>query len=188
MSRLSVAAAVIVLLLGGYAMAPLPVPPASIRVVNKIDSTPFPAFAVGVFVTGPGLPPESDRAAGVRAGIVRPEGGSFARYLGETLKAELAAAGRLDAASDTVVSGRLVKNEVSSAIGKGHGDLAAEFVVTRHGVVTFRKVLSVRREWDSSFIGAVAIPEAETGYGGLYPALIEALFDDADFLAAVRGA
>ena len=48
------------------------------------------------------------------------------------------------------------------------------------------KQLDVSQNWDSSIIGAVAIPVAEAGYSGLYTALIEKLLTDPDFIAAAQ--
>jgi hypothetical protein len=87
-----------------------------------------------------------------------------------------------------VVTGRLTVNSVGSAVGAkaGKGALGAEFTLARCGKEAFRKQLDVSQNWDSSIIGAVAIPTAEAGYSGLYTALIEKLLTDPDFITAVQ--
>lgn len=170
-------------LLGGCTIPRMATPAPSVAVIDRIGAAQLPPIAVGTFVAAPGL---SDRALGVRAASVRPEGGSFAAYLGEALKVQLKATGKLDPDSPLVVSGALIDNDVSAAIGKGRGRLAAEFVVTRGGRELFRKTLRVEREWGSSFIGAIAIDTADRLYAALYTDLIGLLIDDPDFRAALR--
>jgi hypothetical protein len=172
-----------VLALAGCAMAPLPLSPPSAALVGKL-SGPGPRFVLGAFVPGRGLPSGADKGLAVRGSTIHPENGSFAAYLGETLRTQLSASGRLDPTSALMISGVLVRNQVSSGIGTGHAELAAEFTVIRGGIAIFRKTISARREWDSSFIGAAAIPAADIGYAGLYTMLIERLFDDPDFRTA----
>lgn len=67
----------------------------------------------------------------------------------------------------------------------GTAPLAARFVVTRGGSVNYDRELKVDASWESSFIGAVAIPAAATQYEALYRKLVGALIDDADFRKAV---
>ena len=172
------------LALAGCAMAPIPLSPPSAALVDKL-AVPGPRFAVGGFTPSPSLPAGADKHLAVRASTIAPENGSFAAYLGETLRTQLRASGRLDPASPLVLSGTLVRNSVSSAIGDGHGEIAAEFVLTRDGREMFRKTIAARRTWESSFVGAAAIPAADVGYAGLYTLLVGNLFDDPDFRAAI---
>ncbi|MFA5962675.1 MAG: hypothetical protein WC804_01540 [Sphingomonas sp.] len=180
-------AVLVPLLLAGCAYPPMAPPPPSVALVDRIAAAGLPAIAVGAFVPAPALPRAADRGLGVRAVTIKPEGGSFARHLGDTLAAQLRVAGKLDPTSPVSVSGLLTENDVSSGIGKGHGVLGAEFVVTRAGREVFRKRLRSERDWNSPFVGAVAIMNADTEYGALYTELIGRLIDDPDFRAAVRG-
>lgn len=173
------------LALGGCAIPPMPPPQPSIAVIDRIGVARLPAMAVGSFAAAPGL---SDRALGVRVSTVRPAGGSFAAYLGETLKAQLGAAGRLDPAAPILIGGTLTENDVGAPIGEARGRLGAEFVVTHGGREVFRKRLHVERRWGSSYFGFVAIDKADRMYTALYADLVSALIDDRDFRAAVGGA
>lgn len=173
------------LALGGCAIPPMPPPQPSIAVIDRIGAARLPAMAVGGFAAAPGL---SDRALGVRVSTVRPAGGSFAAYLGETLKAQLGAAGRLDPAASIVIGGTLTENDVGAPTGEARGQLGAEFVVSRNGRELFRKRLHVERRWGSSYFGFVAIDKADRMYNALYADLVSALIDDPDFRTAVGGA
>jgi hypothetical protein len=170
--------------LAGCAIAPIPPAPASVAVVDKLAASGLPSLAVGSFVAGPGLG-QADRGLAVRASTIRPEGGSFAAYLGATVATQLRAAGKLDPAAPLILSGVLVENRVSSAVGTGHARIAAAFTLTRNGKAIFTKTLAAERQWDSSFIGAAAIPAADIAYAGLYTTLVETLAGDPDFRAAV---
>lgn len=179
------AALLVAAALAGCAIPRMPAPQPSIAVINRIDAARLPAMAVGSFAAAPGL---SDKALGVRVSQVRPEGGSFAAYLGETLKAQLGATGKLDAAAPITIGGTLTENDVGAPIGQARGQLGAEFVVTRNGRELFRKRLHVERRWGSSYFGFVAIDKADRMYTALYADLVSALIDDPDFRAAVGAA
>jgi hypothetical protein len=174
------------LLLAACSIPPMAPPPASVALVDRITAAGLSPMAVGAFVPAPTLPRGADRGIAVRAVTIKAEGGSFAHHLGETLAAQLRAAGKLDSAASRQVSGALLENAVGSGIGKGHGVLAAEFVVTREGHELFRKRLQVAHDWNSPFVGAVAIMNADAEYAALYTALIGELIDDPDFRAAMR--
>jgi hypothetical protein len=87
-----------------------------------------------------------------------------------------------------VITGRLTVNSVGSAIGAnaGKGALGSDFTLTRCGKEAYRKQIEVGQSWDSSFIGAVAIPAAESAYAGLYTSLVEKLLTDPEFVAAAQ--
>lgn len=152
----------------------------------KLRNAGIAPVAVGAFQPD-AAKRDLDKGVGLRGAntLTSPVEGSFAKYLAETLKVELQAAGLLDAASGTVVSGTLTRSEVDPAMSTGTGSLAARFVVTRNGAVNYERELKVDSSWESSFIGAVAIPAAAAQYEGLYRKLVGVLFDDADFRKAV---
>jgi hypothetical protein len=66
--------------------------------------------------------------------------------------------------------------------------VGAEFALTRNNQVCFKKNLLAEHKWDSSFIGAVAIPAAFNNYPTAVQKLLSELFADSDFIAAVRAA
>jgi hypothetical protein len=167
---------------GGCAIPSMPAPQPSIAVIDRIGAARLPAMAVGGFDAAPGLP---DKALGVRLSTVHPEGGSFAAYLGETLKTQLSAAGKLDPAAHVTITGTLLENDVGAPIGEARGRLGAEFVVKRDGRTLLRKRLHVERRWGSSYFGFVAIDKADRMYTALYGDLVGALIDDPDFRTAV---
>ncbi|ATQ41022.1 hypothetical protein [Caulobacter mirabilis] len=172
---------------GGCAMGPMAVQGATLDNVQAARAaTPAPV-AVGAFVLAEGLPKAMDRSIAIRAGsVTAPGGGSFAGYLKTTLETELTAAGKLDAASGTTISGELTQSSVATPLPMSRGLVGARFRVTRDGKVLYEKELTASDEWESNFIGAVAIPMAMDRYTALYPKLVGVLLNDPEFRAALR--
>ncbi len=56
----------------------------------------------------------------------------------------------------------------------------------RAGAVTYDKVTTVHDEWDSSFMGNVAIPRAQQRYPTVVQKLLGALYADPAFLQALK--
>lgn len=152
-------------------------------------STDIPALNLGEFALAEGLPARLDRAVQIRAELLRaPEGTTFSQYLRQTLETELTAAGKFDAAAGTVISGFITRSEVQTTEGEtSTGTLAARFIVTRNGQTIYNQEHSVTHQWASQYLGAIAIPEAMNRYTGLYPALVNDLFETNEFRAALRG-
>lgn len=164
-------------------------PSASPRAVRAANAPDIPVMRIGVFRLSPALPPAMDRAVGLRAATLKPPNGkSFSAYLGETLGEQLRLAGKLDAASPLTVSAEVTESSANPKIGQARGALAATFRLDRDGRKLFEKNLRVDAVWNSSFIGAVAIPVAEQEYVALYTRLVETLLEDPEFRTALRAA
>jgi hypothetical protein len=141
---------------------------------------------LGEFSLEAGKPAALDAGLNIRSNTVSsPVDGSFAKYLKQTLSVELAAAGLLDAASDRVIHGRLTDSQVDAAMSRGTGSLAARFTVKRGGATVYDKEHRVGADWESSFVGAVAIPAAINEYSALYRKLVASLLTDTAFRDAL---
>jgi hypothetical protein len=179
--------AIAVALLTGCAQIKLGNAVASVDNIQKAKASGMGPVAVGEFALGSGRPKALDEGIGLRSNTVSsPYQGSFAQYLKETLSVELKGAGLLDPASKTVVQGWLTDSQLDAAVGEGTGSVAARFVVLRAGKSVYDKELKASARWESSFVGAIAIPAAVNQYSGLYRQLVSQLLDDASFRAAVR--
>jgi hypothetical protein len=114
-----------------------------------------------------------------------PVNGSFADYLAEAAKSELKAAGKFDAASPKVLTGTIEKNSLSGAgIFTNDAEVSVRFTLTDGAKPGFEKTLAVRHEWDSSFLGAIAIPRAFQNYVVAWQMLLYKLYIDPDFVDA----
>ena len=156
------------------------------RIAYPGQVTILAAAAATNVALAPGLDPALDRTLpGLRGNTLAPAKGSWARLLRDTLEIELSAAGLYDPASSSVIAGELIESSVDAAIGTGTARLAARFRVTRGGEQVYERALDVEARWSSSFVGAIAIPEAINQYGALYKALVAKLIDDPDFRRAL---
>jgi hypothetical protein len=174
--------------LAACTMTPLPGPQATLDNIQAVRAADPAPMQIGAFTAAPGSPTQMDAAVTVRAGIQPAPEGSFAKYLGDTIGADLKAAGKLDPNAILVISGVVTDTHLDSGMpaGTAHAGLAAKFTLLKAGKPVFDKILSVDTVWDSNFIGAVAIPDAVDHYIGLFQALATKLFTDPDFVAASR--
>lgn len=178
-------AALIAVQLTGCA-TPMGAPQASIDNTTKLRGAGLAPANLGSFTLAPGQSPSVDQGVGLRGSKVHsPYNDSFAQYLKETLRVELDAAGLLNASSPTVISGTLTESDADAAIGTGTAKLGARFVVTRGQTVAYDRTLRADASWESSFVGAVAIPLAAGQYQGLYRKLAGQLFEDPEFRKAL---
>lgn len=154
--------------------------------VEKLRAASLTPAQVGSFRLAPGKNPSMDTTlGGLRGNTLLPAKGSWSQLLKDTLVTELTAAGLFDSASSSVVEGQLTDSSVDAAIGTGTGRLAGRFTVMKSGRVIYEKEIAAEASWESSFVGAVAIPAAMNQYGALYKTLIAKLVDDPDFRRAL---
>jgi hypothetical protein len=125
----------------------------------------------------------SIRGSGLAAGD-----GHFSTYLHDAAVQELRTAGRLDTDSPVRLSGQLTRNELDSGASMGHSIVAARFVVMRNGSTVYDKPVQIQHDWESSFIGAIAIPAAVDNYVASVQLLLGRLFEDPDFVRATAPA
>jgi hypothetical protein len=178
-------AAAVALQLTGCA-TPMGAPQASIDNTTKLRAAGIAPASLGSFTLAPGKTAGMDQGVSLRGTKVHsPYNDSFAQYMKETLRVELDAAGLLDPASQAVISGTLTESDADAAIGTGTAKLGARFVVTRGQAVAYDRTLQADASWESSFVGAVAIPMAAGQYQGLYRKLAGQLFEDPEFRKAL---
>lgn len=170
----------------GCASVKMPPPTATPTTLEKLRMSNLASSNVGKFDLAPGLNPAMDTSVGgLRGSTLQPANGSFSQQLREVVIAELKAAGLYDPESPIQIEGQLTESQVDAAIKTGTAKLAANFTVDKAGERIYKKTLVVDSQWESSFIGAIAIPEAINQYSSLYKALAAKLFDDEDFQAAL---
>jgi len=183
-SRLALAVTLAVLT--GCASVKMPAPAPSAANAERLRAVKLAPSQVGTFKLAAGKPASMDTTlGGLRGSTLSPTDGSFAGQLRDEIATELTAAGLLDAKSGIVIEGQLTDSMVDAAIGTGRGRLAAKIQVKRDGQTVFDKEVVAEASWESSFVGAIALPAAINQYGALYKTLVGKLFDDADFKRAL---
>ncbi len=191
MPYISVIRSTVVALVGlsvfGCVSLQMPPPSSSAETAEKLRAANLAPAKTGSFLVAQGTNPDLDsKLGGLRGSSLTPTGGSFSQHLKEQIIADLKAAGLYDPDSGIVIDAQLTDSMVDAAIGTGVARLAARFTVTRAGKREYDKQLAVDAKWESSFVGAVAIPMAMNQYGALYKSLTAKLFDDADFRKALK--
>lgn len=113
--------------------------------------------------------------------------GSYAAYLSEALREELALAKKLSPSSDTAITGTIMTNTIdASGFNVGTIDIAVRFAVTRGTQTRYEQVKNVHHEFPSSFAGAIAIPRAVQEYQFAVQKLLAALYSDKSFITAIQ--
>jgi hypothetical protein len=179
MKRLIFLAAVTALMSSCTLMAPNYSP--SVKSVQALKSS----GASPVALSKASVAKESLNKVSLRGSQLKSPYGSYSNYIEQALKKELGDAGLLDETSKVVVGTVLTKNDVDAAMSKGIGNIAAVFSVTKNGSKIFEKEITAHEEWPSSFVGAVAIPNALNAYPAIVNDLIANLFNDKEFLKAI---
>lgn len=188
-SRIAVQRLVLVTVLAaltGCASVKMPAPAPSAANAEKLRATKLAPAQVGTFKLAAGKPADMDTTlGGLRGSSLSPASGSFATQLRDEIAAELTAAGLLDPKSKIVIEGQLTDSMVDAGMSTGKGRLAAKIQVRRDGRTLFDKEVVAEASWESSFVGAIALPAAINQYGALYKTLVGKLFDDTEFKRAL---
>lgn len=118
---------------------------------------------------------------------ISPVGDSFAAYVQDALGRELDKAMLLAPSSPVRVRGTVLATDVNADADLGSTTLEVEFVVSRDGVEKYRRRISEKYQWASSFIGAIAIPRGFETYPKVVEALLRDLYTDPQFINALLG-
>lgn len=143
-------------------------------------------IAVGQFTATAGIENHQLSMRGANALKGGGADGTFSGYLHDAAISELQTAGRYDPHSDIVLTGILTRNELSTGMSTGTATIGAQFVLTRDGRMCFKKSFVAVSNWPSSFVGAIAIPNAISNYPTAYQKLLGDLFADSEFISALR--
>lgn len=173
--------------LGGCATVPIGQHQAAVDGVTALRDSGIKSVSVGEFTLAPGVKPAVGKSVSARGSSFTPPQGnaSFAEYLRDSLQTDLRAAGKLDPASPYVIGGELTQSVLNAGGMKtASSTLAARFKVTKAGRALFDKELKVDNQWESSFVGAIALPAALNNYTEQYSRLLVKLYSDDDFRKA----
>jgi hypothetical protein len=112
---------------------------------------------------------------------------SYGAYISKALENELKLAKIWSGVSSTIITGEVLTNDIDvSGFSTGTGEVSVNFIVTRDNKEVFNKIISADHQFDSSFIGAIAIPNAQANYVSLVQKLIKTLFEDKNFVTILK--
>src|SRR5579863_3261737 len=158
----------------------------SVDTVTLLRSSGMAKLAVGDFKLAPGTKPDVDRSVTSRASTASPAEGTFSAYLKAALTSDLKTAGLYDTGAPLAIQGQLVDAQLDTGMATGRAIISAHLEVMHLGQTVFDKTLKDDHTWESSFVGAVAIPRAINEYQAGYAALLDQLYKDPEFLSACR--
>jgi hypothetical protein len=187
MSRL-IFAALAAVSLYGCANVKLAQPQPAMANVVAARALEVAAVNVGKFSLAADAKPGIDKRVTVRGSPISAEGsGSFAQYLKDTLVSDLKAAGKYDAAAPLTIEGELTDNTLNAA-GTRTADafMAVRFRVLNGGHSRFDKRIEQRAQWQSSFVGMVAIPDAINHFTEQFQLVLLKLYKDPEFQRALK--
>lgn len=181
--RLSVAITVLLLNVGCSMIAPNY--SASIKNIEVLKAAGDFSAKIGQFESLPA--PENANPISLRGSSLKsPYGNSYSDYLAEAIIQELSLAGKLSSSAKIEISGVLQRNDIdATGFSVGTGEIGARFVVKNGESVQYDRVKSVTHQWESSFVGGIAIPKAQNEYPNLVQKLLATLYSDPDFVVAI---
>ena len=112
---------------------------------------------------------------------------SYAQYLEDALRRDMADANLLDSKSTIKISTMLLKNEIDiSDSNTGYGSMEARFTTFRNGYIEFDKIISAEIQFESSSSSEVAVSNGQNQYPVLVRALLNKLYYDKEFIDALH--
>lgn len=112
--------------------------------------------------------------------------GTFSKYLEEALVQDLKEISAYDPQSHTQIDAKILANDIDvRGFSTGTGVMEVEFRITRDGGPRLKKIYKAETSFDSSFMGAVAIPAGQAAYPQLVRELLRKVYTDPQFLAAL---
>ena len=153
----------------------------------RLTDASVPAMRVGSVTAAAGVANErlSLRGNSMTGG----SDGTFSTYLAQALTTELRSAGKLatNDSSAPQISAVLTENVLdASGMSEGVGTMRARFSLSGGQMPAYQTEVAVQQRWPSSFIGAIAIPAAISGYSATVQALLVELFKDPVFSKGSR--
>ncbi len=165
--------------LTGCASAPVASYQPSVENVQALKAAAKNPVAVDAFTGGANT--ISVRGSTAKSAV----GNSYGEYVQAALSEELQKAQLLLPASNLRVTGNVIATDIDAAMGTGKTTISTEFVVSKNGVEKYRKTQSAEYSWESSFVGAIAIPRAFETYPKVVEQLLKQLYADPDFIKAL---
>lgn len=129
---------------------------------------------------------DSPESVSARAGTLEPPLGTYADYLRGALVLELKGARLYDPDSPLQIEAVLLANRASAGMSSGDAEVSASFVVKRDGDTIYDKVHSHTEVFKSGFDGGTAIAAAMIGVEAAFTGLLTKLFQDPEFIQAVK--
>lgn len=180
-----IAAAAVMVFFSGCAQIKAPAYSPDYAVVDDLKGLDIGQTSVGNFT--PRDPGAAVNKIWLRAMRMESPSGTFVQYLEDAIRYDLKEVGVYDPSSTTVINASVLRNEIDlSGLSQGYGRMEVEINVAKQGQVIFSKNYRANTQFESSLIGAVAIPKGQNAYPLLVRELLKKVYMDPEFIAAVR--
>ena len=150
--------------------------------IDELRKHPNIEASVGSFSSNP---PELSKPLTIRAinKFASPYENSFAKYIEEALKLELNLADKYNPEATVKVSGVLIKQNLDS--NSGTGQMEVTFNVVRKGKLVYEITVIGTHSFETSILGAIAIPNTAKAYPPLVSNVLNKLFKDKQFIQSI---
>lgn len=119
--------------------------------------------------------------------LTSPYNKDFIHYIQTALELEFEKAGLLMKGSTKKLSAVIEENDIdTSDFSTAYGSITATFSINENGNQLYSNQISIKKQWENSFIGAVAIPKAAESYPGMVQELLKQLYSDNKFITALK--
>lgn len=123
----------------------------------------------------------------LRGAPFAPAGGSFATYIEAAMRSDLTELRRLTPGSDARIAGELLLNRFDiSGFSTGEGELSLRLRVTRAGQLRLDKTYQANTTFPIHLAANVAVPRAQAEYPRLVQRLLQNIYSDPAFQAALQ--
>lgn len=123
----------------------------------------------------------------LRASSLKSASGTFSKYIENALISDLSEMGLYDTSSSSSIGVTVLKNDIDiSGLSEGSGILEGLVQVKRSQKTVLEKRYSATTKFESSFVGAVAIPKGQQEYPNLVRAFLQKIYADPEFKQAIK--
>ena len=119
--------------------------------------------------------------------LISSVGTSYGQYIENALQQELELAKLWSGVAKKQVSGKVIAQDIDiSGFSEGSAFLKVNFIVSEEGATLYDKVITAEHNFDSSFMGSIAIPNGQRSYVELVQKLLSNLYSDKEFIASLK--
>ena len=161
------------------------VPPysADIGTVSKLKQETVSPLSVGTIKSEKKLNKISLRGSPLISSV----GNSYGKYIENALLQELKLAKLWSGVAKKQVTGKVIDQDIDvTGFSEGSSFIKVNFIVSEENIILFEKEIMAEHTFDSSFMGAIAIPNGQKSYVELVQKLLTNLYADEEFIASIK--
>lgn len=170
-----------VVLLSGCTLAPPPYTP-NYDTLDRLKKLNLNKISIGE--VQPRDPNASVNSITLRGSTLSPSSGTFATYIEDAIRSDLTDVGLYDNSSSKRINANILQNDIDTSSGLGKIEISLN--VSDKNTNLFSKRFYSQVEFETSFVGAIAIPNGQNAYPKLVRSVLDKIYLDADFISAMK--